>query len=803
MRPRRPTHTGARSRPDSALPRPAVRCRPPRDSGGPYGTRLAVLIIAVIAALALSIPRPPGAAAHARPVAAAPAAGSALAKAPPELRIRFSEPVATDFSRAALLASDGRAVPTAPIATDPSDQQTVVVRLLDPAAVSPGTYVLVWRVLSAADGHATSGTLPFSVGTGQVPTGIGSLETTGRPPWWRILVRWLELASMLLVVGGFVFGWFIGRRLWSASHDAAVPIPPWRQVWQGAAAAFACSLVLTLLDQGLIATGSGLGDPPSFAVYRRILLHSTFGTAWLMRVATFGCLAVVGHAIGSRGWTPRWPWILGTGLGGVLLLTVPFAGHAEGETDRALAIATDWLHLSAAAAWLGGLGYLLPSLIALRRSPSDTAGTVAATVVTRFSGLALVAVSVLMATGLGNAAFHVSGPRALRDQDYGATLIAKHVVVVLVLIAAAVNLLLNRPHLRAAAALRDGAAVRKCLRATETVVAVELVFGTAIVLAAAALTELPPATAPLAVGVAPKEVVVDQRATAGDLGVWILGRLSGNRDDRFTIALSPSDAQTVAAIQRVIVEASVAATGGTDRTTDRFDVQPLAGNPGSYMFPAVRLGLQAIWDVTVIVRRAGLDDVKASFAIDTRQAGVPPPRAADDAWRLPRFTVAAVALFVLAAVAGIGGVVAVVRLPALEPIAAALILTMVALIAAGFAVSAARQTVPVTDDTNLANPMREDPGSVQRGAAIYAANCAACHGAAGAGVVTTDPAHAHGTSADLTDRKTRNQRDGDLYHEVTNGVPGSVMPAFDWALTEDQRWDVVDYIRRLQSGAAT
>src|SRR5262249_55396094 len=82
----------------------------------------------------------------------------------------------------------------------------------------------------------------------------------------------------------------------------------------------------------------------------------------------------------------------------------------------------------------------------------------------------------------------------------------------------------------------------------------------------------------------------DQRADAGDLGVWLLGRLSGNPDDRFTIAVTSADWQAPAAIQRVIVEASVAEGGASSAATDRFDAQPLAGGARRFVFPAGRFG---------------------------------------------------------------------------------------------------------------------------------------------------------------------------------------------------------------------
>jgi mono/diheme cytochrome c family protein len=243
-------------------------------------------------------------------------------------------------------------------------------------------------------------------------------------------------------------------------------------------------------------------------------------------------------------------------------------------------------------------------------------------------------------------------------------------------------------------------------------------------------------------------------------------------------------------------------TGNDEGVGDRFDAVPLAGSQGSYQFPAVRLGLQGLWNLKLIVRRAGLEDVSVILPVDTREAGIQPPRIVSDSWRLPRFTLAAWGLFVLAGMIAVAGIIGTKRLPGLEPLAAALILTMVALIAGGFAVSAARQTIPVSDGTDLDNPMKSDAGSVQRGAAVYTANCLSCHGPAGAGVESTDPEHGHG-AANLTDKRTRSQRDGDLYWAITHGVAGSAMPAYDLALGDGERWDVVNYLRQLQREAGS
>lgn len=782
--------------------------RPRHDAGSNgrnrAGLRAICLTCALISVVALLVPLTRDAEAHARLTTSSPAAGSALGVAPRDLRLHFTEPVDPRFSRADLVANDGTTVPTSPIETDPADQQTVIVRLLDPAALPPGTYVLVWRVLSAADGHSTSGVLPFSVGTGQVPTGVASTQTLGRPPWWRIAARWLELASMLVVVGGFAFGALVDRSSWRPDQTERTLRDRWRTIWWCSAAALVVGLLMTLIDQGLIATGSPFADPPSFSVYWRILSDSTFGTTWLLRSACLLALLALSYLLGKRGTASAGLWIAGLVVGLGMILTVPFAGHAAGEPDRWFAVLTDWLHLVAGALWLGALPYLVVSITAIRKTSDADAALHGSKLVTRFSFLALATMFTLLVTGFGNAALHVAGPRALRDQDYGVVLIVKHVVVVLVLIAAAVNLLVNRPQLRRLALIGQIDAIRRQLRATELVVATELVLGVSIAAAAATLTELPPADAPLTIDVAAKEVVVDQRGNTGDLSVWLLGRLNGDPDDRFTISVESANGVALGEIQRLIVESSLATdTGNDEGVGDRFDTVPLAGSPGSYQFPAVRLGLQGLWNLKLIVRRAGLEDVSVSLPVDTREAGIQPPRIVSDSWRLPRFTLAAWGLFVLAGMIVVAGIIGAKRLPGLEPLAAALILTMVALIAGGFAVSAARQTIPVSDGTDLDNPMKSDAGSVQRGAAVYTANCLSCHGPAGAGVESTDPEHGHGAAANLTDKRTRSQRDGDLYWAITHGVAGSAMPAYDLALGDGERWDVVNYLRQLQREAGS
>jgi mono/diheme cytochrome c family protein len=350
-----------------------------------------------------------------------------------------------------------------------------------------------------------------------------------------------------------------------------------------------------------------------------------------------------------------------------------------------------------------------------------------------------------------------------------------------------------------AAASGSSDSLRRSVSTLGATVAAELVLGALLLLAASTLTELPPADGPLPVNVAAKIVTVASEATTGDLRVSLAGTITGAPEDRLMISLSTLDGRTPADAQRVIVRATFAGTQpGGAALSDRFDAEPVAGTPGAYSFPALRLGVHGPWEIAVKVRRAGMEDQQAIFQVDTSTAAVPPPRAVPDHWVWPRLTPAGWALLALAIVVGVGGAISLRFIAGLEPLAAALVLVMVALIGAGFTVSAVRQMIPVTASTHVANPVAPEDDSLRRGATLYRAYCLACHGAQGSGVETADPAHRHGSAADLTDWPSRSQRDGDLYHAISYGVPGTAMPAYDEALTEQERWDLVNYLRSLQ-----
>ena len=101
---------------------------------------------------------------------------------------------------------------------------------------------------------------------------------------------------------------------------------------------------------------------------------------------------------------------------------------------------------------------------------------------------------------------------------------------------------------------------------------------------------------------------------------------------------------------------------------------------------------------------------------------------------------------------------------------------------------------------NQTNPFKGKADAADAGKAIFAANCASCHGDSGKG---DGPAGAtlNPKPADLSE-PAKNDTDGEILWHVAEGSaagePGSAMPAWKGTLTQDQIWQVITYLQTLK-----
>jgi len=94
------------------------------------------------------------------------------------------------------------------------------------------------------------------------------------------------------------------------------------------------------------------------------------------------------------------------------------------------------------------------------------------------------------------------------------------------------------------------------------------------------------------------------------------------------------------------------------------------------------------------------------------------------------------------------------------------------------------------------NPVKPSEASVGVGGEHYRTFCAPCHGPEAKGGVTGPVATKFIPTPDLTNAELQRQRTDGYWHSVIM-TGGAVMPAYGEALSSQEAWHVVNYLRSL------
>jgi len=99
---------------------------------------------------------------------------------------------------------------------------------------------------------------------------------------------------------------------------------------------------------------------------------------------------------------------------------------------------------------------------------------------------------------------------------------------------------------------------------------------------------------------------------------------------------------------------------------------------------------------------------------------------------------------------------------------------------------------------SFAGPSLADttPGDLEAGRLIFEDRCASCHGLQGRGDGPQAP-FLSPRPGSLISAGTSAKSDSDLFATITSGKPRTAMPAWKDLLTEEQRRDVLAYVRSL------
>lgn len=203
------------------------------------------------------------------------------------------------------------------------------------------------------------------------------------PRWLRRLTSAATFAGVLLLV-------VVGARLWSQTYDAF----------------------------------GGGDDPLLFAHARVILFETPWGAGWMWQAAA--TLLAAGAVVV---WRRRWSWWpLAALSGSIVAFTTALTGHAVGmEEEQWITVLAHGLHVIAASWWIGGLAVILLITVGSDYERDPQARVALATVIDRFSPIAVGAVALLVTSGAVATWRHVLSPAGVGGfaSPYGLALLAK------------------------------------------------------------------------------------------------------------------------------------------------------------------------------------------------------------------------------------------------------------------------------------------------------------------------------------------------------------------------------------------
>jgi copper transport protein len=212
---------------------------------------------------------------------------------------------------------------------------------------------------------------------------------------------------------------------------------------------------------------------------------------------------------------------------------------------------------------------------------------------------------------------------------------------------------------------------------------------------------------------------------------------------------------------------------------------------GHYRALSGLLSMSGRWDLQVIVRRAGRDDAQAALQFDApdpgasrNQPGTPYATSGEPPTRL------LVGSLVLAL--GVLMLVEAIR-PARRRRRAATVLLGCVAVSVGLVLQVAAALYPSGGDATFPNPVPSTTASITRGGELYQQSCVTCHGISGRG----DGPLARGLNPRPADLRVHvaQHTEAQLWLWVSDGVPGTAMPAFRSSLSDEDRWHIVNYLR--------
>ncbi|MFD7524274.1 copper resistance CopC/CopD family protein [Paenibacillus chitinolyticus] len=348
--------------------------------------------------------------AHAILTGTDPAPNSTLAQAPEQIKLTFNEPLEEGVYYIRVLDQSGAKV-TDNAAVMTKDRTGIVLQL---PKLDDGLYVVSYHVISG-DGHPVGGSYPLTIGkaapaAGSDVTGVTggasaghnhNLGSSGVDGLIQYVARGLWYAAMLALAG-----WLLWRRSTSGRGLPQEVSARWTLNLQRFYLVALLFVILTHVE-ALLGDG-GLSQLGS------LLTGTGIGISWLVSLG----LSLAGFVLLGRAAWLDYAWAV------ALLAVKALSGHAVTFPPVSASVAADFIHLAAAAVWVGGLTAAAAVYRNRREEFTSFLG--------RFSGAALGSIIALTVSGVVLTLLFLPSLDMIIYTQWGILMLIKVGVVVLV-----------------------------------------------------------------------------------------------------------------------------------------------------------------------------------------------------------------------------------------------------------------------------------------------------------------------------------------------------------------------------------
>lgn len=510
--------------------------------------------------------------AHAGLLLSDPLDGATLADSPDVIRLVFSEAAEPSLSDVRITDTRGNSFRVGRPESVADDRRALMVRL---ARLERGVYLVNWRIVSAVDGHPTTGSFVFGVGAD--PGASRSTSTSSAPAsWLDVSARWLFTAGLVLLVGATCSG------VLRFGGPSSVLLASWGWVAAG-------------VGIGLLAVVQGR----SAGVPLQALLQTSIGKALIWRAVALSVAGVSLVVSQSASSGVRHAATVAAVLAALVCAGVHVAaGHAAapGLLPPVVTVLLQWLHFAAVGVWLGGLAALL---LGVRGAPSEAK----AAAVKRFSSVAALALALVLASGFVRALGELTVWKDLIVTTYGRALSAKIALLVAIAAFGALNRWrsVRAAHARLGPLRRFGAS--------------ELALSAAALVATALLTTTAP---PAAAERSPSGLA----ASGTDYGTTVRVQLTAASDrpgpNRYKVQVLDYDSKRRVDATRV----SLRFVSIEDTSIVPTVLGLAAAADGSYVGSGTNLAFDGRWRVHVLIER-GDGSVEVPLELETRRTQQP------------------------------------------------------------------------------------------------------------------------------------------------------------------------------------